>query len=1535
MRHTKYIPLIVLTLFVTIGMAAQTGNRLYIDDIQMSANSQKLISVGMDNEEEIVAVEMTLQVPEGFSFNPQSFALSERSNDHQITAKKMGDNQYKIMILSTDNKPLKGIAGVLFTMMLENSLYEEGDYYISIFDAVMAIPTGKNVLDDIKDGCVTICSLPNLHVISLDCSDPVAGQEMTVKWKVRNDGHGSTKDTQWNDYIWLVPNVALGTSMEGSRLLTTVSNISSLESGEYYENSVNVKLDERVYGNNDLIVTSDMPVINNIDYSCTNGVPPIPYNPESESYGFLMGSTTKESVIVVEEGESDGKSDNFFYKRINIVVPPLPDIQVSSVVAVVDNDNTNPSPSPINSAGLTSSSAFYSGKNIKVTATIVNRGGADISRTLMESELYISSSPELGSGKNFLLSENSTEIEVNTGESTTISFYATIPYDWYGDTYFIVKADVGDAVYELANSANNSGVSNLINTLLTPGADFEPYDLMVPSQLSSSVPIDVSYSVRNVGPGVPFINSWIDNIYISSKNTGLDSSARKIGSYPHAGYYNQISDTYVYEGDNYKASHSIKVNDLQAGVYYIYVQVDAENSILEYDGEDNNIIMSHAIQLAHPDLTAEIVSVSEETLYTGSKVAVAWKLKNIGEADIQNVSITDGFWAAINANGSDGILLGNITNTISLVAGGEKVLHSNITIPKNDLLDGTCYLYVRTNKNNKLREANIQNNVSTAIKKQFVYVDDPAKTVVNGMNLTVSALQLASVVAPGESIPLSYRVKNTGSLTIDKEISQELFISKNDIFDSSAKLLPVTGSRPSLLGLMAGEEQLANVNVTIPNDMEGGKYYIYIVINRSKQLEEKKYDDNQLGFLVRINGNLPNLVVSDFIIPSTMMTSEKTEVSWTLGNTGIWDARDVTCMVYLSKDERLDNSDRLLAHVYSNFLSKNGTENMKATIQLADDVVGTYYLIVTAKTSDEEEITTEDNVLSHPFTSLQSPLPDLSISNLSSQGTWSGGQTVTIKAIVKNVGDSETRKDKWTDVFYLSEGYMLNTKTAIKLGSKTHVGKLEKNKSYDLSANIVIPDSVKGYYVLFVVADGTVSMIEKNRNNNQAKQTVFVEDPNNEPADLTITKMTVPLRITAGEPITITYHLVNQGEYAAKGKLRDVFYMSKDNLWDEHDTMVGVVTGDVEIEPGREITRSVMGRITNMPEGDYYLIVRTNSTHSIAESDYANNQKVQNSASTVAFQTLSLGSSVTVNTSGLFKLPLHSGLNGKTIGLYLSTPENTSAGLYTAYENVPSTARYERSASDVDAAEQEVLLSDVQEGNYYVLVLDNAAISKSLHEFLIDGEQQQEETMMTLSAREVPFGATSLSNTEGGTNGWISTEIHGALLDSIMDFRLAREGEIIPAESITFYDQTSSKASFNLHDAQTGSYDVISELPNGTKAIMQNGFKVVPGTNVALGVKLEAPGVVHVGSYAPLKVAYVNSGNTDIAICELLLVIDKGYLASTIEELKDKKSELHIKLDGGLDNRGMVIIPPGKQDVFNCYMEQQVGTSHLKLYIVK
>jgi len=174
------------------------------------------------------------------------------------------------------------------------------------------------------------------------------------------------------------------------------------------------------------------------------------------------------------------------------------------------------------------------------------------------------------------------------------------------------------------------------------------------------------------------------------------------------------------------------------------------------------------------------------------------------------------------------------------------------------------------------------------------------------------------------------------------------------------------------------------------------------------------------------------------------------------------------------------------------------------------------------------------------------------------------------------------------------------------------------------------------------------------------------------------------------------------------------------------------------------------------------------------------------------------------------------------------------------------------------------------------------------------------------------------------------------VMSMIMDFRLAAEQKMIPAERIAFHDQTSAGVTFNLRNAEVGVYDVVSELPNGTQATLPQGFHVIPGVQSKLGIKIDAPRVVHSGSHSPVSVAFANGGTNDIQIKEILIKSRGSYLGKTVADFKNASSELHLVPEGyEADRFGYISIAPGTQKVINFFMEQNAGTSYMTVYIVK
>ena len=531
-------------------------------------------------------------------------------------------------------------------------------------------------------------SLPDLHVSKISVSNAVAGKEMEISWTVTNDGNGSAT-SQWTDNVWLVPDVYVGTNSVyldlqrfHPKLLKTVGNIKSLNSGESYENKVQIQLDERVYGDYWIIVTTDMHDVKNIKWQAVNNAVPNPYTPSvtGTPYNYLYAETNSNYNKVSEANETSSLSDNFNYAKINIAVPGLVDLTVTDITAVVNNEpgtftsellgTMRLEPTPHTVLGIAESMEFYSGKWLTVTAKIKNIGALKLDRTTFSNTLYMSHSPNRDSMDDLMIVATKDATTFLDPEGTTkVSFDVKVPYEWSGETYFHMFADVNDVVYELASKQNNWGNSKCYNFKLTPSADFVPSNLKAPKAIIYGTPFNIQYNVKNIGPSIPTNSRWVDQFYLSKKET-FDETAFFIGKVIRGGFFHHMekgnpggpvlipASDYTYYGDHYDENTNVTIDNIEDGEYYLYVKVDAENSVIEPNGENNNLIRSNMISCRRPNLQAEIISIDSDTILTSSTIAISWKIKNTGKGVAKNVKTKDLWYASKNQDGADPILLG-------------------------------------------------------------------------------------------------------------------------------------------------------------------------------------------------------------------------------------------------------------------------------------------------------------------------------------------------------------------------------------------------------------------------------------------------------------------------------------------------------------------------------------------------------------------------------------------------------------------------------------------------------------------------------------------------------------------------------------------------------------------------------------------------------------------------------------------------------------------------------------------------------------
>ena len=95
--------------------------------------------------------------------------------------------------------------------------------------------------------------------------------------------------------------------------------------------------------------------------------------------------------------------------------------------------------------------------------------------------------------------------------------------------------------------------------------------------------INVQWIVKNKGLGVTKISSWVDRVYWT-KNFTVDRRQNFLTAIRHTGQ--------LYPLGEYKVNRKVSVPKYIFGTYFIFIQVDAGNSVFEHVADQNNILVS-------------------------------------------------------------------------------------------------------------------------------------------------------------------------------------------------------------------------------------------------------------------------------------------------------------------------------------------------------------------------------------------------------------------------------------------------------------------------------------------------------------------------------------------------------------------------------------------------------------------------------------------------------------------------------------------------------------------------------------------------------------------------------------------------------------------------------------------------------------------------------------------------------------------------------------------------------------------------------
>lgn len=1302
----------------------------------------------------------------------------------------------------------------------------------------------------------TLRQLPDLTAGNVQApASPFSGQSIAVSWTTSNTGSGATGMTQWYDYVYLSTDPVY---QEGTdEYLGGNANLTALNPGQSYLQTAMVTLPQGIQGNYYLIVFAD----------------------KSTSLG-----------------ESNENNNVSVALPIVINLTPPPDLKVTSVIA------------PTNA---------FSGQTINITWTTKNQGTGNVPPgNTFRDYVYLSSNPTLNLSSAILLGTYLSD-PIAAGVSQTRMLSAQLPAAIFGDYYVHVYTDRNNNVFEFAFEDNNISVSDTLTIFLTPPPDLVVQQIIAPAFANNNQSITLQWTVENQG-ATAANGSWSDQVLISRSAIYHPDSMRFLGSFVNPGN--------LMAGDQIVRTGTVNIPNDIGGSYYFYIHTDANNQVFEYQSENNNIGRSAATtNILNADLRVTAVVVPDTTS-SGTSFSIQWTVRNDGVGSLLNINRTDKIYLSQTSvlNVGTAILLDQLTYGGSLLSGQVVSKQTNVSLPNG--ISGNYYVHVLTDANQNVYEAALENN-NSGLDSTYIKLSP-------WPDLEVLPLpSLPDTLLAGQSLPFSFTVKNTGSANLiggGNGWNDRIYISANATFNASNATLLKTIQATQPVPVDATYTPNTVLSLPLANV---GTYYLYVVTDADNHVYEFSDEGNNVTRSGPIYLKTPEPVDFHLLnvtsLLDTLNSGQLVNLQWNIQNVGsstaVFDFQLWYDGVYLSTDSIWDEYDDIFVKDFT----KNGpvdslqTYGNAQSFNIPNGLSGNYYMFMVAdhneRTNDEDfsnnvKLVRPTSFPSGPAKPLfikQSLSPDLTPTTFVAPSNAVSGQPIRVIWTVKNNGVGATPAS-WTDKIYLSTDFTVGGNDEI-IGTISQNRVLGPGQQYTDTADVFIPISAVGNFVLIFATDANNNLFELNGENNNTFFS-FLTATLPQPSDLVVNSISFPPMAMVGEPFSVTWSLRNQGNNPAAGFLRELVYFSTDAVLDATDVRLSQPIGrTINLVPNATASKTHTATTPGLPLGEYYIIVATDVQDNIFESNDGNNATVSASKVTVTVQQLPIGvltpDTLFNNTPLYYRIVVPDSLVDKTL---LVTLDGLSAGgineLYLSHNQVPTRATHDFAFGNPFQPDQSVLIPEMIPGTYYLLAYGATNIPSA------NGLQN-----ITLKAEIINFSILSIMAAEGGNTGNVTIRVDGAKFAPGMTLKLKDPSlGTRTAHTVVFVNSTRVFATFNLAGAALGLYD-IEATKQAEVATLADAFRVVQGdagtttsgtngpsgftcnivnigTDQNLSENVQHPASVRVNRLVPITIQYGNAGNVDIPAPSRFLVSLRGApLGFSQSELSQNKQELFLE----------------------------------------
>ncbi|MDQ6756303.1 MAG: hypothetical protein M3004_05145, partial [Bacteroidota bacterium] len=907
---------------------------------------------------------------------------------------------------------------------------------------------------------------------------------------------------------------------------------------------------------------------------------------------------------------------------------------------------------------------------------------------------------------------------------------------------------------------------------------------------------------------------------------------------------------------------------------------------------------------------------------------------NVGQGVVENHYRKDYIYLGNNStfDGTAVIIDSVIYNSASVPVNVPQQLSKQIKLPNG--ISGTKYVFVRVNVDSSFKEITFGNNTNTTGAQINISLSPSS-------DLIVSSVNIPNTVYTSIGFPFKYTVSNIGAGTASGKWNDSIFISCNSTFNRTASYY--VGVRSQQNFMPSGSSYSDSFNLILPltflinnsgcfnNDI--AQVYFYVKTNADNAIYETVSNNNVLGSnQTTIINTLVDHIITNVSSSDSIQAGRYFKAIWTVKNIGLnpndYTYREWRDAIYLSTDSVFNSNARYigLKGEYTT-LDHDQSYTDSAIYQIPNIAAGNYYLFAVTNFSNniiaERNLSNNSNIIRNKGSNqpikinvTTPPSSDLINTILSAPTKTAVGQPIKIVYTVTNNGVGATYAPNWTDDIWLSNSFQPG---GLFLSRKYHNGILLPGQSYTDSVSVTIPiNQPQGNYTIVLFTNQDRVEYESNFANNTSFKYISVYIP--APVDLIVKDISVADTVILGYSTPVSWSLFNNSNNPANGTETDGIYLSKDSAGSANDVLVGTKVKQLNLLPLNAIRDTANPVISGLPEGNYFVKVKTDILNNIIESNKQNNITVRDKKVYVTVKALPINivtpDILTANYL-FYKLVVPASLKGKTVAVKLTTPDSLTANnqLYIGLGYLPSAARFDYAFDKPNYGNQQVIIETVTDSVYYIAAKGT--------------KQSGGNQNITLQATVLPFSILNVNSNHGGNTGNVTIQIKGSLFrDSmIATLRGVSQNNTITASKVYFISSTTVYATFNLQGAPLGLYDVSLQKPDASIATLPSGFTVEktnngglltggggntgqsgsgngpgcdPGASSGLNSQLQtevvAPAKVFASWPFTMQINYTNASNVDIpAQVRILYSLDGAPVALTEAGLAEGKTTLYIE----------------------------------------